>query len=265
MKANIFTSKDVLKFLHGLDDSSVDLLCTDPPYNLKVADWDTFESQQSFMDFTKAWLDAALPKLKPTGSLFVFNTPFNSAFILAHLVERGLYYQNWITWYKKDGFAPTKKRFTNNQETCLYFTKDPKRFTFNADAVRIPYASTSRIEAARTKGILKSDGTRWFPNEKGKLCPDVWEIVSERHKNKINGRVVKSPHPTPKPIEMIERIVLAASDPGQLVVDPFSGTGTVAVACVKHGRQFICNDRNPAYNAIGRERVAALRSNAEAG
>lgn len=232
---------DVLDFLREVPDGSVDLLVADPPYNMSKEYWDTFKTHADFMNFTKSWLDAAIPKLTSTGSIYVFNNPFNTAFILAHLYERGLHYKNTIIWNKKDGMTGGKRRFIQNQEQIVFFTRNEKQYVFNADDVREPYESVSRIAAAAKKGILKN-GKRWFPNENGKLCTDVWHYSSERHKNKVGGRVVKSEHVTPKPKDLISRIILASSNEGQTVMDPFGGLGTTAIVAKSLSRGYIIND-----------------------
>lgn len=245
---------DVFDFLNEVKDKSVDLAIIDPPYNLSQGDWDTFKSHGEFMKFTTKYLDLVIKKLKDNGSLYIFNTAFNSAFILSYLVEAGLDYRNWIVWYKKDGFSACKKKYVNSQETILYFTKSKKDFVFNCDDVREPYLSSDRIAAAQSKGILKN-GKRWFPNPNGKLCPDVWEFTSVRHTNKKNGKTVKQSHPTPKPEPMIERMIKASSNEGDLVLDLFSGTGTTAYIAKKLKRHFIGCENNNEYYQIIKERL----------
>ena len=245
---------DVFDFLKEVKDKTIDLAIIDPPYNLNQGNWDTFKSHNEFMKFTKKYLDLVIKKLKDNGSLYIFNTAFNSAFILSYLVEHGLDYRNWIVWYKKDGFSACKKKYVNSQETILYFTKSNKNFTFNCDDVREPYLSSDRIAAAQTKGILKN-GKRWFPNPNGKLCPDVWEFTSVRHTNKKNGKTIKQSHPTPKPELMIERMIKASSNEGDLVLDLFSGTGTTAYIAKKLKRHFIGCESNSEYYQIIKERL----------
>ena len=242
---------DCIDFLGTLNDASVDLAVIDPPYNLNVAEWDAFGSHEEFLDFTFGWIDALIPKLKETGSIYVFNTPFNSAFILQHLHEKGMVFQNWITWDKRDGVSYTKTRYANGQETILFFTKS-KKHTFNFDDIRLPYESTKRMKHAATKGILKN-GKRWFPNKNGKLCGEVWHITSERHKTKVNGKVQKPPHATIKPADMIERIVKASSNEGDLVMDCFVGSGTTALACKNTMRDFVGCDSDPKYTKLARQ------------
>jgi len=123
MKLNTIYNLDCIEFLKSIKDNSIDLAVLDPPYNMKKADWDTFASEKDFFDFTFKWIDALLPKLKKSGSLYIFNTPFNSAFILQYLVSKGMIFQNWITWDKRDGLGSSKRKYSNGQETILFFTK----------------------------------------------------------------------------------------------------------------------------------------------
>lgn len=248
---------DAHEFLDAIKDCTVDLAVIDPPYNLKKAKWDSFKTQQHFLDFTFSWVDKLIPKLKNGSAFYIFNTPFNSAYILQHLVNRGLYFQNWITWDKRDGMSATKSRYVNGQETILFFTKGKPR-VFNYNLIRIPYDSTDRIKHAMKKGILKN-GKRWYPNPIGKLCGEVWHFSSERHKNKVNGKTPKLPHLTPKPLDMIERIITASSSKGDVVLDCFVGSGTTAVAAKKLGRKFICCDNSRKFVKIARNRLKFIK------
>lgn len=245
MQINKIYESDVFVFLNKIERNSVDLAVIDPPYNMNKAGWDKFKDHKSFLDFTFKWIDCLLPTLKPTSSVYIFNTPFNSAYILQYLIEKGMVFQNWITWDKRDGFNSSVKRYTHGQETILFFTKS-KSYIFNADAIRVPYESTDRILAAQKTGLLKN-GKRWFPNPNGRLCGEVWHIVSERHNQKINGKIHKLNHVTPKPKEMIERIIKASSNEGDLVLDCFVGSGTTAYCAKKLGRNFICADSCKEY------------------
>ncbi|MDD6055938.1 MAG: site-specific DNA-methyltransferase [Helicobacteraceae bacterium] len=236
---------DVFDFLEKLPDSCIDLAIIDPPYNLKIAEWDSFKNEAEFLEFSFAWIDKMLLKLKKNGSFYIFNTPYNCALFLHYLQGKAVF-QNFITWYKKDGLSYTKKRFVNNQESILFYTMDSKGYYFDCESIRIPYDSTSRINHAKKCGILKN-GKRWYPNENGKLCPDVWEIVSQRHKEKVNGKVIKPKHPSIKPREMIERIIKASSKEGDLVLDLFAGSGMACEVARELGRYFVGCERNREY------------------
>ena len=245
---------DYEKLLNIIPNNSIDLICVDPPYNLKKAEWDTFSSEDEFRDFTFKWIKQAGLKLRPGGGFYIFNTPRNSAYILGYLERLGFIFQNWITWNKKDGFVSTKKKFLPEQETIIYVVKPGGKPVFNCDDIRIPYESTSRIEAAKTKGILKN-GKRWFPNELGRLCPDVWQIPSERHTNKENGKIKAASHPTVKPVALMQRIVVASSNRGDVVLDIFAGSGSTLVAAKMSGRKFIGCDADPKFVKIAKARL----------
>jgi site-specific DNA-methyltransferase (adenine-specific) len=253
LKINKIYNLDCFDFLDEINDKSIDLAIIDPPYNLKKATWDTFKNDDDFFNFTFRWIDKLIPKLKESGSLYIFNTPYNSAFILSYLVSKGLIFQNWITWDKRDGLGGAKRKYSNGQESILFFTKSNKH-VFNYNSIRLPYESTERITHAKTKGILKN-GKRWFPNPAGRLCGEVWHITSERHKNKINGKTPKMSHITPKPLELIERIIKASSNIGSLVLDCFVGSGTTAIIAKRLNRNFLCSDNNKNYVKLARKNL----------
>lgn len=229
--------QDCFSFLETLADKSIDLAIIDPPYNLKIATWDNFKSEKEFLDFSFKWIDLLLTKMKKSGSFYIFNTPYHCALFLHYLQDKAVF-QNFISWYKKDGLSYTKRRFVSNQESILFYTMDSKNYYFDSDSVRVAYKSTERIRHATKKGILKN-GKRWYPNEKGKLCSDVWEIVSQRHRQKINGKTQKLNHPTIKPKEMIERMIKASSKEGDLVLDLFAGSGNTSITAKELNRKFI--------------------------
>ena len=236
---------DVFEFLDTkVMDNTVDLAVIDPPYNMKKASWDVFESQGDFLNFTFSWIESLIPKLKHSSSLYIFNTPLNSAYILQFLIEKKLTFRNWIVWDKQDGISAPKTKYVSGSETVLFFTQG--HHTFNFDAIREPYKSTDRIRHAAQRGILKN-GKRWYPNPAGRLCSEIWHFSSERHKRKVNGKVQKMPHLTPKPLDMIERMVKASSNEGDLVLDCFMGSGTTALASLNLNRNFIGCEKNTEY------------------
>ena len=244
---------DCFEFLDMVDDKSIDLGVIDPPYNLNVDTWDRFNTLEAFLQFTYTWINKLIPKLKDSSSLYVFNTPFNSAFICKYLHEKNLDFQNWIIWDKRDGLSSAKRKFVNSQEAILFFTKG-NDYEFNFDDVRVPYESESRIAHASKKGILKN-GKRWFPNPNGKLCGEIWHFTSERHNQKVNGRTRKMVHPTIKPYGLIERIVKASSKEGDLVLDCFTGTGTVPLVCKNLNRNFVACDNKQKNIMIAQKRL----------
>ena len=254
---------DCFSFFKEIDDSSVDLIVTDPPYNMGKGDWDTWATHADFMAWTCKWIDEAIRVLKPTGSLYIFNTPYNSAFILQHLLARQMVYQNWITWDKRDGSTPNARRFARKSEIILFFTKTAAH-TFNTEAAREPYIRLERIALARKSGLKyghKKNGEPrvWFPNPNGALVRDVWWFPSNKSDNRTNGKINKQFHPTQKPIELLKRIIAVSSNSGDLVVDCFVGSGTTAVAAQQLERNYICSDMNPEYAAYTIDRLRSER------
>ena len=254
MELNKIEVSDAITFLNKIEDESITLMVCDPPYGIGIDDWDVFKSENEYFEFMYSWLEISLKKIKPNGSLYLFNNSYNSAIILNFLKNKNVHFQNWITWYKKDGFTALTKKYNRVQETILFFTKDNKNYIFNYDDIRVPYDSTSRIKSAEKTGILKN-GKRWFPNPNGKLCGDVWEFSSEKNRNRINGKTVKQFHMTPKPLEMIKRIIKASSNEGDIILDLFMGSGTTALACKELNRNFVGCDINSDYVNFSNERL----------
>ena len=236
---------DCIDFLRLQRDNSVNLAVIDPPYNMQKAKWDKFDSHTEFLHFTYSWIDELISKINKNGSIYIFNTPFNCAYILQYLVTKGLVFQNWITWDKRDGIGSAKNKYSNGQESILFFTKS-NNHVFNYEDIRIPYESTDRIKHAVNKGILKN-GKRWYPNSNGKYCGEVWHIASERHQRKINGKTTALEHPTVKPLELIKRIIKASSNVKDIVLDCFCGSGMTAIACQHLERNFVCADNCADY------------------
>ena len=238
---------DCIDYINMMSSNKIkaDLAVLDPPYNMNKAKWDKFQSYELFLRFTFSWLTKIKDIMVPNGSLYIFNTPYNCAKILSKAEFLGYKFQNWITWDKRDGQGGSKNRFTRRQESILFLTMGDSH-VFNFNDVRVPYESTDRIASAAKKGIIKN-GKRWFPNPAGRLCGDVWHITSERHKEKIKGKIKISKHVTPKPIELVERLIKASSNKSDLVVDIFMGSGTTAKAAQNLGRRYTGCDSSKEY------------------
>ncbi|MCP4337069.1 MAG: site-specific DNA-methyltransferase [Mycoplasma sp.] len=226
-KNNIFND-DVIRWMKNTDNK-YDLIIADPPYNQGIDSWDKFDEKDYWL-FMQDWIKESSKLLNKGGSIWIFNNPLNSAKTIPLLEKNNLTFQNWITWYKKDGFGAPKTKFRTMQETILFFTNGQKPSDFNFDIVRVPYKSKERMEAAKTKGIVKN-GKRWFPNENGALRSDVWEFSSHRHNTKINGKLIKQLHSTPKPEALIKTIIKTHFKKDMHVLDLFSGSGTTSVVC----------------------------------
>src|SRR6201996_6107500 len=239
---------DCLEQLKALPDKSVDLVFADPPYNLQLGGdlhrpdnskvdavddhWDQFASFEAYDTFTRAWLAQCQRVLKDDGSLWVIGSSHNILRVGAILQDLGFWILNDIVWRKANPMPNFKgTRFTNAHETLLWASMGEKaRYTFN-------YRS---MKTLNDELQMRSDWT--FP------------ICGGQERIKKDGAKV---HPTQKPEALIYRILLACTKPGDVVLDPFFGTGTTGAVAKRLGRRWIGIEREGVYVEAARERIAA--------
>lgn len=246
---------DSAKFLTTLETGSVDLIFADPPYGIKKAEWDSFESQKAYVDWSMEWIREASRVLKKDGSLYVCGFSEILADIKYKVSEEKLFKGcKWLVWHYKNK-ANLGKDFGRSHESILHLRKS-KKFTMNQDYLRIPYGAhtlkyPSHPQAETSQyggGKKKSDD--WTPHPMGAKPKDVIEIPTTN-----NGMEEKTPHPTQKPEELVRKFVLASSNRGDLVVDPFSGSGTTVTVSEQLGRKWIGNDITREYNEWAIKRI----------
>ncbi len=241
-----------IEWLKSLDAESIDLIFADPPYNIKKADWDTFESQEEYIKFSMQWIEQAARVLKPTGTLFICG--FSE--ILADLKHPATKYFKgcrWIIWHYKNK-ANLGSDWGRSHESILHFRKT-KSFTFNIDEIRIPYSEhtlkyPSHPQAETSLYGNGKNGTHiWEPNPLGAKPKDVLEIPQDiiEVPTTCNGMHEKTPHPTQKPEELLRKIILASSNVGDIVLDPFCGSGTTPVCAEQLQRKWLACDLSPEY------------------
>lgn len=219
---------DALDVLAALPDTSVDLVIADPPYNLKK-DYGNDSDHREFddyLDFSRRWIAECRRVMKPTATLYAFMGVRFISYIY-DILERdsGLRFNSWICWHYTQGLGKTRG-FSPRHDDILMFTAG-EDFTFNLDAVRVP----QKYYRERN-------------NMRGANPGDVWAF-SHVHYSHPN----RQPHPTQKPEGLIERMVRASSNPGDLVLDPFAGSGTVPRVCQQLDRRCIGIELNPEYVA----------------
>ncbi len=239
--------EDALTGMARIPDASIDLILTDPPYNLGK-DYGNASDQQGvdeYLAWTEQWIIAALPKLKANGSLYIFLTWRFAPEIFVMLKKR-MTMMNEIIWDRRvPSMGGSVRSFSSVHDTIGFFVKR-KDYYFDLDAVRIPYDAETK--KARSRSIFI--GAKWL--EVGYNPKDVWS-VSRLHREHPE----RADHPTQKPLEIIERMVKASCPPGGVVLDPFMGSGTTAIAARQAGRHFTGFELNSAYCDIIRERLAA--------
>ena len=241
---------DCVEALNRLPEGSVDLVFADPPYNLQLNnellrpdnsrvdgvddDWDKFASFETYDAFTREWLAACRRVLKPSGSLWVIGSYHNIFRVGAALQDLGFWVLNDVIWRKTNPMPNFRgRRFTNAHETLVWASMGQKaRYTFNYDAMK----------ALNEDLQMRSD---WlFP-----ICSGA-----ERLKQDCGRKT----HPTQKPEALLHRIILASSHVGDVVLDPFLGSGTTAVVAKRLGRSFIGIERDQAYAEAAEARLASL-------
>lgn len=242
-----------INWLTTLKDNSVDLIFADPPYNIKKADWDDLGSQYEYVQWSLKWIEQASRVLKPTGTLYICG--FSE--ILADLKLPSMQFFKscrWIVWHYKNK-ANLGKDWGRSHESILVFRKT-KKFTFNIDDIRIPYGEHTlkypvhpQAETSQY-GNGKKNGHTWTPHPNGAKPKDVIEIPTT-----CNGMNEKTPHPTQKPEELLRKIILASSNIGDLVLDPFMGSGTTAVVSEQLQRKWLGCDLSSEYLMWASERI----------
>ncbi|MGN6103588.1 MAG: DNA-methyltransferase [Kofleriaceae bacterium] len=244
---------DAMDLLRRLPDGSVDLVVTDPPYAISKAEWDEFESLEAYVAWCDGWLAEVARVLAPHGSAYVCGFSEILADVKARSARRFASCR-WLIWYYRNK-ANLGRDWGRSHESILHLRGDAAKI--DVDAVRIPYNGHTTRYPARVQAVSSQYGRgvrrdRWEPNPLGAKPRDVFEIPVI-----CNGMAEKTPHATQKPEALIEKLIRASSAPGQLVVDPFVGSGTTAVVAERLGRAWIAGDSDPRYVGLARERLAA--------
>ena len=237
---------DALEGMASIPNESIDLLIADPPYGLGKDYGNDSDKRKDieFLKWTEQWLSLALPKLKSTGSLYIFTTWRHSPEIFMFLKSRMLML-NEIIWDRKvPSMGGSIRRYSSVHDTIGFFAKT-KRYYFNLDAVRVPYDEKTKKARARKRFL----GKKWL--EIGHNPKDVWS-VSRLHRLHLE----RENHPTQKPIEIIERMVRASSPEAGIILDPFAGSGTTVATCLLNNRHYVAFEINPLYYQIVLKRIA---------
>lgn len=243
---------DCVAALGKLPEKSVDIIFADPPYNLQLNGdlhrpdqskvdavddaWDQFDSFAAYDAFTRAWLLAARRVLKPSGTIWVIGSYHNIFRVGASMQDLGYWILNDVVWRKTNPMPNFRgRRFQNAHETLIWASRDQnaKNYTFNYDSLK---ASNDDVQ-------MRSD---WlFP-----ICTG-----SERLKNDNGDKL----HPTQKPEALLARIMMASTKPGDVVLDPFFGSGTTGAVAKRLGRHFVGIEREQEYIDAAKERIAAVK------
>lgn len=227
---------DAVEEMKKFPDKSIKLITADPPYNLNKNYGNTQDNMtfDGYLQFSRSWLTEAKRLLTDDGSIYIFmGMRFISYVYIILEKELGMFFNSWITWHYTQGIGKTRG-YSPRHDDILFFTKDRENFTFNLDAIRVP----QKYYRSRN-------------NMKGANPGNVWEFSHVHYCNsdRIN-------HPTQKPEALFERMILASSNAGDIVLDPFTGSGTSMRVCQATKRQGIGIEINPEYISIILERLS---------
>lgn len=248
---NAILPGDCIDVMNGLPEASVDLIFADPPYNLQLKgtlhrpnntrvdavddDWDRFDSFKAYDRFTRAWLKAAQRLLKPDGAIWVIGSYHNIFRVGAALQDQGFWILNDVVWRKTNPMPNFRgKRLTNAHETMIWASKsDASKYTFNYEALK-----------ALNEGVqMRSD----------------WVIPICNGGERLKNARGEKAHPTQKPAALLHRVLVASTNPGDVVLDPFFGTGTTGAVAKALGRDFIGIEREAEYREIAARRIDRVR------
>jgi len=237
------TIGDCLKVMSDIEDSSVDVCFADPPFNLekKYASYKDQKPGEQYLDWCRSWLCEMVRITKPTGSIFVHNIPKWLTYF-AGILNGIAHFRHWIAWDAMSN--PLGKTLLPAHYGILFYTKSLSGFKFYE--IRAPHRRCRVCNNYEKDYGGKKDQMHPF----GALVSDVWTDI-----HRIRHSIRRDDHPCQLPIPLLERIVLMSTDPGDIVLDPFLGTGTTAVAAKKLGRHFVGIDVDPEYAKIANEKI----------
>jgi len=242
---------DARSFMRELPEASVDLIVCDGPYAVTTHDWDNVADIQHFnLELLKSFSRL----LKPGGSAYLFGKPDCIDFIDYRAF---LTLQSKIVWYQPSRLAQGRISYTNNYDVICYFSKG-KAKTFNLDEIRVPQLVEleHRLRCERVPSVRNGKFGKTVFHPDGKNPGNVWGDIKQltyKSKELVSRELLNT---IQKPEKLMERIIKASSNPGDLVFDPFCGSGTVPVVCQRYGRQFVACEINADYCHIAEKRMA---------
>jgi DNA modification methylase len=236
---NSIYNGDCIKVLQSIDSNTIDLIIVDPPFNigLSYSDYSDNLSSESYLEWCNSWIKECYRTLKSNGSIYCVIGCEYSNEISCLFKKQGFNFRNEIVWHY--GFGQSqRKKFSRSWTPILYYTKNKTDFTFNSQDILIPSLRQTKYNDPRAKS-------------NGKVPDDVWSIprLCGTHKERIKNKQGSS-HPCQLPEQLVNRMILASSNSGDIVLDCFAGTGTTAKCCSNLNRQFITSDISKEYCSI---------------
>lgn len=254
---------DCIKGMAALANGSIDLVFADPPFNIGYG-YDVYNDRRDddhYLDWTRQWAAEVVRILKPDGTFWLaIGDEYAAELKLIVHRELGLSFRSWVIWYYTFGVNCARK-FSRSHAHLLYFTRDPKEYTFNDDVVRVPSARQLIYADARAnpRGRLPDDTWILRPQD----VPDGFTADQDTwHASRVCGTFKERAgwHGCQMPEQVLGRIINACSNPGDLVLDPFAGSGTTLAVAKKLGRRFLGFELSPEYAARINARLASTET-----
>jgi len=235
---------DCIEVLNKVREPFADLIFADPPFNIgyKYDKYNDKVKKKNYIAWTKDWMTACKKVLKPDGSFYIAIGDEHAADVKTKADELGLFMRNWIIWHYTFG-QQMKNKFARSHTHIFYFVNDKNNFTFNDYAVRVP----------SDRQLIYNDRRA---NPAGKMPDDVWTEFS-----RVCGTFKERTgwHPCQMPESLLKRIIAVSSNPGDCVLDPFSGSGTTAAAAYQLARNYVALDISEKYVENAKERLTELK------
>ncbi len=250
---------DCISVMSALPSEIARLIIADPPYFnvLLKQNWDTaWKTPEDYLHWTARWMEGAMRLLVPGGLLYCFGQVGKREHVMLHLMSQAASkysFHDLIIWDRVVGYNDRRDSFTPAYEMAIVLRKEGAAPLFHKDAIRESYDTTTINLYLKDKRYKDADARRKHL-EKGKYATNLWRVPSL----KGNSRE-KVGHPSQKPLSLIERIVLSSSAPGELVLDPFLGSGTTTAAAQKHGRRWIGIETSAHFCDVARQRLEEMR------
>lgn len=262
MRVNVLYNKDCIAGLKNLDDGAIDLAFADPPFNIGY-DYDVYDDRRTsndYLDWSSKWIGEVVRVLKPTGTFWLaIGDEYAAELKVLMQQQHGLVCRSWVVWYYTFG-VHCKTKFTRSHAHLFYMVKDPKAFTFNNDAIRVPSA----------RQLVYGDKRA---NPKGRVPDDTWILRPQDVPDCFGGeedtwyfpRVAGTFkeragfHGCQMPEQLLARIIRACSNEDEIVLDPFAGSGTTLAVAKKLGRRYLGYELSEEYAAQVRKRLDGIR------
>ncbi len=257
LKRNTIHCGDTFSLLKEVEDASVDLIVCDGPYGVTANAWDDIPSIQ---EFNLELIESFALKLKDGGALYLFGKSDCIDFID---YRQFLNLRSKIVWYQPSRLAQGRINYTNNYDIICYFIKGKKPKCYNLDAIRVPQLVEleHRLRCENVPSVTNGKFGKTKFNTKGKNPGNVWGDIKQLTYKSKELVCREALNTIQKPEKLIERIVLASSSPGDLVLDPFAGVGTCPVVCKRHQRDFIGFEAQLSFVEMANERLRKCHDN----